>query len=90
VHHRPLARARQAAAPGHDRGDPFVALASAAALGALDAAERRTFDAHARLCPLCRAERRAYEIVAAWLPLALAPRRPSAGVRARVLARIAS
>lgn len=64
---------------------PELALAPSYALGALDAEECATFEAHLATCADCRAEVRAHRDVAALLPLALGDA-PSASLRDRILA----
>lgn len=67
----------------HDR---YADLAGPYALGLLEAAELREFEAHLETCAACRAEVRDAEIVAAALGEAVPQHAPPAGLRARVLA----
>jgi anti-sigma-K factor RskA len=62
------------------------ALAAPYVLGALDAAERRAFEAHAAACPVCREEVRSLQRVADALARSAPQRTPRPEVRARVLA----
>jgi putative transcriptional regulator len=66
-------------------------LAALYALGALETAEARDFERHlAEGCEACAAELRDFEGVAARLALASAPEHPPAGVRKKLLSRIAA
>ena len=64
------------------------ALAAPYVLGALDATERRAFEAHAAACPICRDEVRSLQRVADALARSIPQRTPRPEVRARVLAGI--
>jgi anti-sigma-K factor RskA len=64
------------------------ALAAAYVLGALEPAERRTFEAHITTCPICRDEVRSLQRVADALARTVPERTPDPAVRARVLASI--
>jgi len=61
----------------------------ALALGALDHGEARAICAHLDLCPRCRAVLSAYRAVVRLLPYAAQPQEPLAGLKQRILARIA-
>jgi len=61
----------------------------ALALGALDHGEARAIRAHLDLCPRCRAVLSAYRAVVRLLPYAAQPQEPPAGLKQRLLARIA-
>jgi predicted ChrR family anti-sigma factor len=65
-------------------------LAALYALGALDAAEARAFEAHlAGGCAACSAELRGFDHVVAQLALAAPAVEPPAGVREKLLSRVA-
>jgi anti-sigma-K factor RskA len=62
-----------------------LALAAAYVLGALDAAERRAFDAHVAVCAICREEVRSLQHVADALAYSVPAVTPGADLRARIL-----
>jgi anti-sigma factor ChrR (cupin superfamily) len=62
---------------------------SALALGALDHGEARAIREHLDMCPRCRAILGAYRAVVRLLPYAAEPQEPPAGLKQRILARIA-
>jgi anti-sigma-K factor RskA len=64
------------------------ALAAPYVLGALDTAERRTFEAHAASCHVCREEVRSLQRVADALARSVSQRTPNPELRARVLSAI--
>jgi hypothetical protein len=68
-------------------GDPFLELASLAALDVLDGEDRERFSAHEAGCPRCQAEVEAFAHVASRIALATASVPPGALVRARALAK---
>lgn len=71
--------------------DEFLELAPLYAAGALDAAGAAGFEAHLQGgCQACEAELRALEESVADLAFALPPREPRAGLRTRLLDRIAA
>jgi hypothetical protein len=72
--------------PADDPRHPERALAPDHALGLLDDAERRAFEAHLAGCAECRAEARAYAETTALLAAALPAAAPPPGLRARVVA----
>jgi len=61
----------------------------ALALGALDHGEVRAMREHRSRCPHCRAMLGAYRAVVHLLPYAAQPQEPPAGLKQRILARIA-
>ena len=76
----------QPAAPA----DEYLELAPLYVAGALDDASLAAFEAHLRSgCAPCAAEVRALEEIVAELAFALPPRQPRAGLRARLMDRIA-
>ena len=69
--------------------DEMTALAPAFVLGALDAAERRAFEAHLAECPLCESEVRSLMPVVDALARAVPPVTPSLALRRRVVDAVA-
>jgi anti-sigma-K factor RskA len=65
--------------------DELVLHAPAYALGALDAEDRRAFEAHLETCALCAAEVRSLSRVTSALPHTVTPVSPRAELRNRVL-----
>jgi anti-sigma-K factor RskA len=65
--------------------DELVDSAALYALGALDPAERRTFEAHLQSCTVCAGEVRALRAVADRLAYSVTPVDPPAGLRGRLL-----
>jgi len=61
----------------------------ALALGALDHGEARAIREHLDICPHCRSILGAYRAVVRLLPYAAQPQEPAAGLKQRILARIA-
>jgi len=61
----------------------------ALALGVLDHGEARAIREHVDICPRCRAMLGAYRAVVRLLPYAAQPQEPPAGLKQRILARIA-
>jgi anti-sigma factor ChrR (cupin superfamily) len=61
----------------------------AIALGALAHREARAIREHLDMCPHCRAMLSAYRAVVRLLPYAAQPQEPPAGLKQRILARIA-
>lgn len=66
----------------------FEDLCAAAALGALDAADRDKLRAHLQTCTACRKRVAEFTESSTWLALGLAPIQPSAAVKSAVMARI--
>lgn len=65
---------------------PWLEHAAPYALGALDASDRASFEAHLKTCDICAAEVRAMSDVAGLLATGVAPASPPAGLRDRILA----
>jgi anti-sigma factor ChrR (cupin superfamily) len=75
----------------NDAHDEYLELAPLYAAGALDPSATAEFEAHIGSgCAACAAELRALEETVAELALALPPRQPRAGLRTRLMDRIAS
>jgi len=74
----------------HEPGDLFLENIPAYALGALDADESRSLEAHLQICPSCRAEFDSYRQVGDNLLLATPPQPPPAELRTRLQARLPS
>ncbi len=70
--------------------EDFVALASAYALGSLDAADARAFESHLAQCDACQAEVSSFSGVVTALAEAVPQVEPRAELRARVLASVAA
>jgi hypothetical protein len=70
----------------HPHEDNLPALA----LGALDCNEIRAIHKHLATCPGCRATVGTYRVVVSLLPYAAQPHEPPAGLKQRILTRIAA